>query len=74
MHGSSVRNWADIRIFNANVEALLHRQIVKLIVDVVGILDILFEADDGESLKGLWLVDHGVKAVRVIQGPRNWRV
>ena len=74
MHGRSVGNRTDIRIFDTNVEALLHRQIVELIVDVVGVLDVLFEADDGESLKGFRLVDHGVKAVGIIQGPRNWRV
>lgn len=40
----------------------------------MSVLDILFEADDGKSFEGLGLVDHGIEAVRIIQGPRNWRV
>ena len=74
VHGSLVRHWADIGVLDADVKSLLHRQVVELIVDVVSVLDILLEADNGESLEGFGLVDHGVKAVGVVQGPRNWRV
>lgn len=74
MHNGPIRNWADISVFDADIETLLHRKIVELVVDVVGVLDVLFKADDRKPLKGLRLVNHGIKAVRVIQGPRNWRV
>jgi len=74
MHCGAVRHWADIGVLDANVEALLRAQVEELVIDVVCVLHVLLEADDGEALKGLRLVDHGVKAVRVVQGSRNWRV
>lgn len=74
MDCSSVRNWANISVFNADIKTLLCREGEELVVDVVSVLDILLQADDRESLKGLRLVNHGVEAVRVVQGPRNWRV
>ena len=74
MDSSSVRNWADISVLNADVKTLLCRKIEELVVDVVSVLDILLETDDRESFKGFRLVDHGVEAIRIVQGSRNRRV
>lgn len=74
MDGSTIGDRADIRILYANIEALCIRKIVELIIDEVSVLDVLFKADDGKSLEGLRLVNHGVKAVGIFQGSLNWRV
>jgi len=74
MDGSLVRNWADICVFDTNIESFLDGEVVELVVDVVGVLDILLKTDDGEALEGLRLVDHRVETVGVIQGTGSCRV
>lgn len=58
MHGGLVWDWADVCVFDLDVETLLLRQVVELIVDVMSVLHIFFEADDGKSFKLLRLVHH----------------
>ena len=67
VNGGLVWNRADVSVLDADVETLLHGEVVELVIDVVGVLDILLQADDSEALKGLRLVDHRVEAVRVVQ-------
>lgn len=45
-------------------------QVVKLVVDVVGVTDIALETKDGETFKHLGLVDHRVEVVAVVQNAR----
>ena len=74
MYRISVKDRADIGVLNADVEALLQRQVVELIVDVVSVLNVLLQADDGEALECFWLVNHRVQTVGVVQGPLICRV
>ena len=66
--GGLVGDGADVGVLDSDVEAFLEREVVELVVDVVGVLDILLEADDGESLESLGLVHHRVEAVGVVEG------
>lgn len=63
MHHSLVRDWADVGVLHLDVETLLLGEAVELVVDEVGIVDVLLEADDGEALEGLGLVHHLVQTV-----------
>ena len=38
-------------------------EIVELVVDVVGVLDVLLQTDDGEALESSWLMNHGVQTI-----------
>ena len=67
MHGSLIRDGANVCILNLNVETFLLRQIVELVVDVMSVLHIFFEADDGKTFKLLRLMDHRVETVRIVQ-------
>ena len=66
--GGLVGDGANVGVLDSDVEAFLEREVVELVVDVVGVLDILLEADDGESLESLGLVHHRVEAVGVVEG------
>lgn len=58
MHSRLVRDWADVGILDLDVQALLLRQVIELVVDVMSVLHIFFEADDGKAFKLLRLVHH----------------
>jgi len=58
VHGGLVRDWADVSVFDLDVQTLLGRQVEELVVDVMGVLHIFFEADDGKAFKLLGLVHH----------------
>ncbi len=58
MNGCFVRHWADVGILHTNIETLLQRQVVEFVVDVVSILDVFLEADDGKAFKSFRLVHH----------------
>ena len=72
--GGLVGDGADVGVLDSDVEAFLEGEVVELVVDVVGVLDILLEADDGESLESLGLVHHRVEAVGVVEGAGICRV
>ena len=63
MHDSFIRHGTDISILNLDVESLLLRQIVELVVDEVSVVHILLKTDDGEAFKCLRLVHHLVETV-----------
>ena len=69
-----VRHWADIRIFDLDLEPLLLGQVVELVVDVMSVCDILFEADNRKFLKGSGLVDHLVEIIGIVEYSRICRV
>ena len=69
-----VRHWADIRIFDLDLEPLLLGQVVELVVDVMSVCDILFEADNRKFLKGSRLVDHLVEIIGIVEYSRICRV
>ena len=69
-----VRHWADIRIFDLDLEPLLLGQVVELVVDVMSVCDILFEADYGKFLEGSRLVDHLVEIIGIVEYSRICRV
>ena len=58
MDGCAVRDGADIGVFYSDVKTLLLGKVVELVIDVVSVLNVLLEANDGESLECLGLVDH----------------
>lgn len=58
MHRRLVGDGADVGILHLNVETLLLGQVEELVVDVVSVLHIFFEADDGKAFKLLGLVHH----------------
>ena len=58
MDGSFVRDGANVGVLDADIKSFLDGKVVELIVDVVGVLDVLFEADYCEALKVLGLVNH----------------
>ena len=62
-----VRHWADIRIFDLDLEPLLLGQVVELVVDVMSVCNILFEADNCKFLEGSRLMDHLVEIVRIVE-------
>ena len=72
--GGLVGDGADVGVLNSDVETFLEGKVVELVVDVVGVLDILLEADNRESLESLRLVHHRVEAVGVVEGARICRV
>ena len=69
-----VRHWADIRIFDLDLEPLLLGQVVELIVDVMSVCNILFEADNCKFLEGSRLVDHLVEIIGIVEYSRICRV
>ncbi len=74
MHGVPVEDGADVGVLDANVKTLLDGQVVELVIDVVSVLHVLFQTDDGEAFEGFRFVDHRVEAVRVIECSRICRV
>ena len=58
-----IKHRANICVLHANIKALLMGEIVELVVDVVGVLDVLLQTDDGEALESSWLMNHGVQTV-----------
>jgi len=58
VHGGLVWDWTDVSVFDLDVETLLLGQVEELVVDVMGVLHIFFEADDGKAFKLLGLVHH----------------
>jgi hypothetical protein len=58
VHGGLVWDWADVSVFDLDVKTLLLRQVEELVVDVMGVLHIFFEADDGKAFELLGLVHH----------------
>jgi len=58
MHGGLVRDRADVGIFDLDVQTLLLGQVEELVVDVMSVLHIFFEADDGKAFKLLGLMHH----------------
>ena len=70
MVGCLVRDGTDISKFDLDIQAFLSAQVVKLVVDVVGVADIALETEDSETFKHLGLVDHRVEVVAVVQNTR----
>ena len=70
MVGCLVRDGTDISKFDLDIKAFLSAQVVKFVVDVVGVTDIALETEDGETFKHLGLVDHRVEVVAVVQNAR----
>ena len=68
--GCLVRDGTDISKFDLDIQAFLSAQVVKLVVDVVGVADIALETEDSETFKHLGLVDHRVEVVAVVQNTR----
>lgn len=58
MDGGLVRDGANVGVLDANIEPFLDGEVVELVVDVVGVLYVLFEANNGEALKVLGLMNH----------------
>lgn len=58
VHGGLVGDGADVGVLDLDVQTLLLGQVVELVVDVMGVLHIFFEADDGKAFKLLRLVHH----------------
>jgi len=56
--GGLVRDGANVGVLDANIEPFLDGEVVELVVDVVGVLYVLFEANNGEALKVLGLMNH----------------
>jgi hypothetical protein len=65
--GSFVRDRAHIGELHLDFKTLLSRQVVELIIDVVGVVDVSLEAEDGKAFEHLRLVNHSVKVVRIVQ-------
>lgn len=63
-----VRYGADVSVLDLHSETLRHRQVVELVVDVMCVPNIAFQAKDRESLKSLGLVHHRVQALRIFKG------
>lgn len=51
MHGGLVRHRTDVSVLDLDVQTLLLGQVVELVVDVMSVLHIFFEADDGKAFK-----------------------
>ena len=58
MHGGLVRHRTDVSVLDLDVQTLLLRQVVELVVDVMSVLHIFFEADDGKTFKLLGFMHH----------------
>jgi len=67
-----VKHGANVCVLDADVKALLHRQVVELIVDVVRIRHVLLQANDRKALESTRLMHHRVEAVGVLESARNW--
>ena len=63
MDGGLIRDGANVGVLDANIEPFLDGEVVELVVDVVGVLYVLFEANNGEALKVLGLMNHGIQAI-----------
>jgi hypothetical protein len=63
MLSSLIQDRADVGVLDADVEAFLQGQVIELIINVVGVLYVFLEADDGEALKGLGLMYHRIQTV-----------
>lgn len=64
---SLVRDGAHISEFHLDFKTFLSRQVVELIIDVVGVVDVSLEAEDGKAFKHLGLVNHSVQVVRIVK-------
>ena len=58
MNGCFVGHWANVSVLHTDIKTLLQRQVVEFVINVVSVLNILLEADDGEALESLGLVHH----------------
>ena len=58
MDGGLIRDGANVGVLDANIEPFLDGEVVELVVDVVSVLYVLFEANNGEALKVLGLMNH----------------
>lgn len=58
MDGGLIRDGANVGVLDANIEPFLDGEVVELVVDVVGVLYVLLEANNGEALKVLGLMNH----------------
>jgi len=58
--GGFVTNRADISELDSNFEALLCRQVIELVIDVMRVSDVTLEAEYGKALKHLRLMHHCV--------------
>ena len=58
MDGGLIRDGANVGVLDANIEPFLDGEVVELVVDVVSVLSVLFEANNGEALKVLGLMNH----------------
>lgn len=63
---SLVRDRAHISEFHLDFKTFLSRQVVELIIDVMCIVDVSLEAEDGKAFKHLGLVNHSVQVVRIV--------
>ena len=72
MLGSLVKDGADIGVLDADIQALLQREVVELVVNIVGVLNVLLKADDGKALECLGFVHHGIQTVRIVECARYW--
>ena len=50
MNGCFVGHWANVSVLHTDIKTLLQRQVVEFVINVVSVLNILLEADDGEAL------------------------
>jgi len=57
----------DVGILNLDVQAFVSRQFKKFVVNIVGVLTVALEAEDRKSIESLWLVDHLIKTVGVVE-------
>ena len=58
MHCGLVWDWANVCILHIDVQTFLLRKVEELVVDVVSVLHIFFEADDGKTFKLLGFMYH----------------
>ena len=58
MDGGLIRDGANVGVLDANIEPFLDGEVVELVVNVVGVLYVLLEANNGEALKVLGLMNH----------------
>jgi len=58
MDGGLIRDGANVGVLDANIEPFLDGEVVELVIDVVGVLYVLLEANNSEALKVLGLMNH----------------
>ena len=67
MNGGAIRHRADISVLDTDVEPLLLGEVKELIINVMGVRNVLLKTNYSKALKSLWLVDHRIKAVRIVE-------